>query len=99
MQRSRSIALATIALAASFVLVAWLGTSIHTPMAIPSLLWAPSGIALAFILLYGPLVTIGIAVGGFVAILVRGADGWVSIGISSTSTSRSTECAMSSHLS
>ncbi len=79
-------AIATALLVAIFVLVAWLGMSIHAPMELPSLLWAPSGIALAFALVYGPMTSIGILVGGFASVALRGADPWIAATIAIVNT-------------
>ncbi|NVB79834.1 MAG: PAS domain S-box protein [Kofleriaceae bacterium] len=80
---TRRSAIASIALAGIFILVAWLGMSVHAPMEIPSLLWAPSGIALAFALIYGPVTALGILVGCFASVVMRGHVAWVAATIAS----------------
>ena len=73
-------------LAAIYILFARLGLMIQPVSAFATLVWAPSGIALAALLLFGYRLWPGIAIGAFVANVWTGAPVLVALGIAAGNT-------------
>ena len=73
-------------LAAIYILFARLGLMIQPVSAFATLVWAPSGIALAALLLFGYRYWPGIAIGAFVANVWTGAPVLVALGIAAGNT-------------
>src|SRR3954465_4214448 len=68
-------------LAAVYFIVARVGLRIHAVGGFATLVWPPSGISLAALLVLGPRLWPGVAAGAFLANLATGAPPLVALGI------------------
>src|SRR4051794_16201565 len=75
-----------VALAAVYFVLARVGLRIHAIGGFATLVWPPSGVALAALLALGPRLWSGIAVGAFLANLATGAPPAVALGIAAGNT-------------
>jgi signal transduction histidine kinase len=78
--RPRQIAL-TLALAVVYALSAWLGFAFDPVSGFATVIWPPTGVALAVLLLYGNRLAPGVFIGAFSANLLAGAPVSVAFGI------------------
>src|SRR5262245_11300848 len=75
-----------LALAAIYVMVARLGLMLDAVAGFATLVWPPTGISLAALVLFGPRLWPGVAIGAFVANVLVGAPVPVALGISAGNT-------------
>ena len=62
----RRLALLNLAVAAVYAGGGWLGLQLAAPPGYATVIWPPSGLAIAALLFYGPALSIGVFIGSFV---------------------------------